>query len=286
MPVIASDGDAADELRKWIADALRDCNGDTIRVLIDYSSMTRTWYAGLIETVLTFDSAKRVECVLSYSVAEYSAPRYASANASVGPIPHFCSLGEPDKPTALVIGLGYEEERALGLWEYIDPGYTCAFYTDPALDHRFRDAVLENNHAFLSKLPKDRIYPYPVIDLQRTGDMLNSVCRALLEDYRVILAPLGMKPFSLLCLLLATKLSEADVWRVTAGTKTPPVDRKAAGPILALRAIFEPDETYLTQDTDAEGSKDIADARVTVAPPWRATLQYHYAGNEGSSRSR
>jgi hypothetical protein len=241
IPVLVADGDSGEVLRQWLASAFSEFNSNPTRILVDYSSMTRTWYAAIIESILTSETNHQIECVFSYSVSEFTAPRYRSSNASVGPIPHFCSLGAPDKPSALMIGLGYEEERALGLVEYLDPAYTCAFYTDPAIDQRFRDAVLANNEAFLTKLPRERLYPYPVADLQRTGDMLNSVCRALLEDYRVILAPLGMKPFSLLCLLLATKLPEADVWRVTAGTKTAPVDRRAAGPVLALQAMFDPE---------------------------------------------
>jgi hypothetical protein len=245
VPVMLSSGDSGDVLREWVSEALEEFTGKPTRVLVDYSSMTRTWYAAILEAFLIAEVNSSIECVFSYSVAEYSAPSYYSSNASVGPIPNFCSLSAPDKPSALIIGLGYEQERALGLVEYIDPAYTCAFYTDPALDQRFRDAVLQNNQAFLSKLPRERLYPYPLADLQRTGDMLNSVCRALLDEHRVILAPLGMKPFSLLCLLLATKLPEADVWRVTPGTKAAPIDRRAAGPILALAATFDREATKI-----------------------------------------
>ncbi len=190
IPVMLSSGDSGDVLREWLSEALEEFTGKPTRVIVDYSSMTRTWYAAILEAFLTAEvNSSGIECVFSYSVAEYSAPSYYSSNASVGPIPNFCSLSAPDRASALIIGLGYEQERALGLVEYIDPAYTCAFYTDPALDQRFRDAVLQNNQAFLRKLPRERLYPYPLADLQRTGDMLNSVCRALLDEHRVTLAP-------------------------------------------------------------------------------------------------
>jgi hypothetical protein len=90
----------------------------------------------------------------------------------------------------------------------------------------------------LAALPEDRIFKYPLADLQQTGNLLLSLYSGLREDYRVILAPLGTKPFCLLCLLLASRFRDVDVWRVTTGTKAPSLDRKPLGPLLILKADF------------------------------------------------
>jgi hypothetical protein len=225
-------------LRKW----LNERSGTCSRILVDYTSMTRSWYAGIIEAIRRFDDGGAIECVFVYSPAEFAEPPEPSPNAIVDPIPGFCGLDVPEKPTALVIGLGYERSRALGLLEYIDPAVTFAFYVDPPLDLRFRDAVLTNNAAVLDKIRKDgsgRIFTHPLLDMQRTSDLLMSLYSGLSDEYRVILAPLGVKPFSLLCLLMASQFRDIDVWRVSAGIKAPPQDRRPCGVLLTLSARFE-----------------------------------------------
>jgi len=237
--LIPASGDSPHVVREFVRRQLEEFKGDRVRLFADYSCMTRTWYAGLIEAVESVGNKKTIECVFNYSPAQFASPLDTAPNAVVGPIPGFCSLDEPEKPSALVLGLGYERERALGLLEYVDPAISFAFYTDPALDNRYADVVVANNSALLDRMPKERIYRHPLADLQRTANLLLSLYSGLRDEYRVILAPLGVKPFSLLCLLLAARFADLDVWRVTPGAKAPPQDRKPLGPILLFEAIFE-----------------------------------------------
>jgi hypothetical protein len=201
--------------------------------------MTRAWYAGAIEAARYIRGKKRLEIVFSYSPAMFSKPIESAPNAFAGPLPGFCGLDVPDKPTALIIGLGYERDRALGLFEYIDPAVSFVFYTEPAIDPMFSDVVKRNNSTLLQSLPVGNVFRHPLADLQRTGDLLLSLCNALDEEYRIVLAPLGVKPFSLICLLLASRHREIDVWRVSAGAKSQGQDRKPNGSILSLKAVFE-----------------------------------------------
>lgn len=235
-------GDSGQGVRAILRNWLSALSGSHRRILVDYTSMTRSWYAGVIEAIRSSHEAGSIECVFVYSPAEFSEPPEPSPNAIVDPILGFCGLDVPEKPTALVIGLGYERSRALGLLEYIDPAITFAFYVDPPLDSRFRDSVLTNNTPILDKIKKEgvgRIFTHPLLDLHRTSNLLMSLYSGLRDEYRVILAPLGVKPFSLLCLLMAAQFRDIDVWRVSAGIKAPPQDRRPIGTLLALSARFE-----------------------------------------------
>lgn len=242
--IVPMSGDSVQNVRTEIRNRLAAFPDQELRILVDYTCMTRSWYAGIIEAIRGIEGRKPIECVFTYSPAVFSEPPEPSTNSIVEPIAGFCSLDVPEKPTALVIGLGYERSRALGLLEYIDPAVFFVFYTDPVLDIRFRDVVLANNQPVLAKLKKEggeRIFRHPLCDLQRTSNLLMSLCAGLREDHRVILAPLGVKPFSLLCLLIATGFRDLDVWRVSPGVKAPPLDRKPTGQLLALSANFKVD---------------------------------------------
>ena len=242
VEIVSTSGDSCQLVREYLQKSFEALEWDNVRVFVDYTSMTRSWYAGAIEALESVRNKKCRECIFSYSPAIFTSPREATPNSLVGPLPGFCGLDVPDKPSALIIGLGYERDRSLGLFQYVDPAVSFAFYTDPVLDPKFLDVVKSNNATLLSILPKSNIYTHPLSDLQRTGDLLLSLCAALRDDYRVILAPLGVKPFSLICLLLARRFRDLDVWRVSPGTKSPPQEREALGCLLMLKTVFVSEE--------------------------------------------
>lgn len=239
IPVRDALGDSGDEIEHLTRDAVSSTSDDPTAIIVDYSSMTRIWYAAILDAILKIQNKRTLEVFFSYSPAVFSEPHNALPNDSVGPIRGFCGLDDPNKPSALVIGLGYERDRALALLEYVDPAVCYLFYTDPAFDSRYRDAVVSNNADLIAAIPPERIYRHPFHDMQHTGNLMLSLYQGLRDEHRVIFAPLGIKPFSLLSLLLGAHYQDIDVWRVTSGTKSAPQDRKALGPVLVLKATFQ-----------------------------------------------
>lgn len=231
------------EIKATLSDLIRFVHKDEISILIDYSCMTRVWYASMLHLFIKEEfKAKRINLFFSYSPAEFSVPiKVKYPNVKIVPIAEFCKHSLPDKQLALVLGLGYDHERALGVCEYIDTAKTFAFYTKPSHDKKFTKEVEKNNKNLLSRLPKGNIFPYPMLNLIQTSNLLSSLCLGLEIDYRVILAPLGPKPFSLLCLLLIALFPEKDlnVWRVSLGQTGKPVDRVATGNPIICKVIFE-----------------------------------------------
>lgn len=67
--------------------------------------------------------------------------------------------------------------------------------------------------------------------------MLTLFCDDLLRNYRVILAPCGPKPFTLLSLITAIKLPDIDVWRISSGKAAPTIDKVADGEVFFLRSL-------------------------------------------------
>ena len=235
--LIDASGDSGRDIRLIVDRAVAELRSDTLRLVVDYSSMTRPWIGAVVEAIHS-TKVGSCECYFSYSPSVFSIPGEVRPNAAVGPVQGFSSLESPEKPTALVLGLGYERERALGLMEYVDPALTFAFYTDPAFDPAFTKAVLKNNLGLLEGLPPENRIRHALGDLQQTGNLLGSVCAGLREEYRIILAPMGVKPFALQCLLLASRFPELDVWRVSSGSMSDVQARPPYGPILVLKTVF------------------------------------------------
>jgi hypothetical protein len=234
-------GSSAIFVRQYILKILADAKLSNIKILVDYTSMTKTWYAGIISAFTSCLNIQSIECNFVYSPSLYLKPNQPISNGIVDPIDGFCGISSPDRPTALVVGLGYEYNRAIGLMDYIDPAVCYAFYTDPATDIRFRNDVVNNNKLFIDSIQGsgfDKVFKHSIWDMDSTSNQLFSLCSGLRDNYRVIIAPLGTKPFSLLSLLIATRFNDIDVWRVSDGTHGTIVDHKPNGKIIAYHVDF------------------------------------------------
>lgn len=236
---IPAEGRSDEVIRTVVKAHFEEVSKRNVTMLVDYTSMTRVWYAGIIDFLKTSSlDVDKVDVYFLYTPSRFAKARPPGPNTYMGPIPGFCSLSLPDKRSALVIGLGYERQRGLGLVEYVEPAETVLLFSDPALDSKFVDEVKRNNRELLTKVDKNNILTYPLADLRTTASILTSLCLSLSDDYRVIVAPLGPKPFTLLCLLLATRYQNFDVWRVSAGEAGPPYDRPPLSPILLCKTTF------------------------------------------------
>lgn len=203
-------------------------------IVVDYSSMTKVWYAG----VLNFFRNLKIEGVkihlyFIYSNSHFILPSIESPyNAYVEPIAGFSNLSIPERPTALIIGLGYERNRAFSLKEYLDAEIIYLFLTDNSSNKEYYDAVVIENSEIISNTASENIFYYPLNDLVYAEMTLNNLCESLLTKYRIVLAPCGPKPFTLISLLVSASNHDVDVWRISAGSSNPPIDKKPIGELL------------------------------------------------------
>ena len=210
-------------------------NYECINVLVDYSSMTRLWYASLLRCLYYNDFPLKINTFFAYSFAKYHPPaKKIVQNIHVNPIDGYSEFSLPDKPTALIIGMGYEAERAYGLTEYFDAD-TFLFYNENAKEEQFMKDVEKLNSDLITSIPQDRIYRYPIGNLEYLERMLYNLCKSLSIRYRVVIAPCGPKPFTLISLLVSLRLHNVDVWRISPGNSRNQISRIANGDI----SIFE-----------------------------------------------
>jgi hypothetical protein len=134
-----------------------------------------------------------------------------------------------------VLGLGYEELRALGAREMIDPAKTCLFLADPPLDSRYLDRVKTANELLLEQTPNDEHFGYDPLNPEYTFRLLADVCEGSLKSGAVIIVPLGPKPFALVSLVVARSLEGVEVWRVSGGSYEDAVDRAPSDVFIGCR---------------------------------------------------
>jgi hypothetical protein len=202
---------------------------DSLSLLIDVSAMSRTWYGAIIQALAQIQNDCAIRSIFAYCPACWKEERSTfPPNEILAPLPGYSSHELPNKPTALVIGLGQEEGRALGLKEHLDPELCICFYTKPSIDDRYAESVFTINQDLLENMDQNCIYSYNIFDTFGTYRIMESVCNGLMKNYRVVMASLGPKIFGIYCLLLATTNPAISVWRVSPASKQKPVDQKPA----------------------------------------------------------
>lgn len=216
-------------------------NPDKLNIIVDYSCMTKSWYY----TILLYFSKKRtglrrVDAYFVYTPSVYTEPLKPKPNTEIAPLPgkYFVPT---DKPKVLIVCLGYEQNKAQGIIDHLDPKDCYIFYTNPALDPHFVTKLKTNNEEILKRY--QNVITYPFDDLVFLERELTSIYQLLKDKFSIIIAPLGPKPFTLMAMLLSIKYSNIDIWRVGSG---PDINKYSRPPIennfIVSRIVYQSQE--------------------------------------------
>ncbi len=238
---IEESADKTDNLIGFLDDICKSLHkGKKISILIDYSCMSKTWYAGILNYFISNElRIDHLELYFSYTSAVFSEPLKPETKALLEkPRGLMKANASSKKPRALILGLGYEKYLTLKLLKSLDYKAIFAFYTDPAFDSRYADRVMKNNKKILALLPDDHIYKYPVVDLKKTDALLTALTLKLRLNYQVAILPVGPKPFTLSSLLLAARYPDIEVWSIYTGYSTAAYNRYPTGEPMLCKLLF------------------------------------------------
>lgn len=199
---------------------LDDLNVDreqSLTVGIDISSLNRVCTGGIISFLSSLDQWPAIDLSILYAPAQFAPPpEEHEPVVDISPLPMFEGWSsEPELPLALVLGLGYEEDIAIGSVEYLDPSGVWAF-CPRGRDDRFRAEVEKANSDIWTLVPAERRIDYDVTNPDGTFAALKDLCFGLKGVWRVAIVPGGPKIFSALSMLVQREMGdEVSVWRAS-----------------------------------------------------------------------
>lgn len=201
------------------------------KCLLDITVMSRTRLATIICMLIDL-LPKSSSITVVYSLSEFvSPPEGVSPIRVVGEINDQLrgSLGNLSLPTSVVFGLGYEQDKALGVYHYLDTTHTYAFIPQ-STEKKFEETVIKNNEALLRSIPKENIFCYNVQSPYTTYLDLKSLILAISDFSRPLLIPLGPKILSALSVIIGKELfPDLPVWRVSSEYDETPTERPSNG---------------------------------------------------------
>jgi hypothetical protein len=214
----------------------------TYRALVDISCFNRYRLASILDLLRSVSKTRKVVIDFFYSVARYSEPSHLYVpNAVVSPV-HRAFAGwatTPANPTAAIVGLGYEQDQALGIVEHLQANPVWLF-SPVSGEKRYEPAVIEANELLLEELPAKHVVKYNVEQPADTFRLLDGMVRGLQHDHNIVMVPFGPKIFVLCALLTAWRHDSSAVWRVSPGAGIDPHDRQASRFQSILRVSARP----------------------------------------------
>lgn len=212
---------AADEVGRVLeagVERILDENRKDVSVLIDISGMTRTRLGLCLLLFLRSFGHTSVRIDFVYYLADFSRPSDSDwiLSESTPVLPEFAGWSPLlEKSVALVLGLGYENNLALGIYEEVEPSETWLLIPQGG-DSRFEDMVAENNRVLIEQMNPmaDRIRRYDLVQPFSVFEYLESALYGLSKRARVELVPLGPKIFFLVALLVRLHNWEVTVRRL------------------------------------------------------------------------
>ena len=228
-------------VRAWATEVFKIPENGTISVLVDISSMNRNLIAAVCFHLLhAAQTAKRAVAVdFVYSPAEFG-----DIPDTFGPVvfngPCLDELAGwppmPALPCGLVLGIGYEEDLALGVIEDLEAARVWAFRPKDH-DPRYDDAINARNRGLFEEIAPANLIRYSIFDPFTLFTSLEALIGLSKSEYRMIIVPFGPKIFALAsCLAALFHYPMIGFWRVSGGANIQPVDRRASGSILGLSA--------------------------------------------------
>lgn len=225
------------------AQSLEDAtsSGAALEVLVDISSMPRRTMASLLS--IFFRHVDRGLCNITFAYvpglfAQSSVAAVVSSSLQADPVgAGFAGHLRPSSiPVGLILGLGLEPHRAVGLVELLEPARTWAFVSQSD-EPRFLEQALETHESLVGAASDATLLRYDMRSIATTYNSLASLVFSVGIDYRIIIAPSGPKPFALASMLVALSSNEAKpaIWRVGESGAPQGVDVAETGDVVAAR---------------------------------------------------
>ncbi|CAI8807748.1 hypothetical protein [Pseudomonas sp. IT-P291] len=210
------------------------------KIAVDISCLPQAVMADVLHVISMSECGFQIEVVVLYSLAEFTLPSsLVYANESIEPVhQYFAGWSSPEtKPTSLVLGLGYEPNKAEGASEYFEPSDQWVFIPSSPIPE-FLNEVHNNNSNLIKKTPQDRTIEYNVADPEVTYGQIALVISSLAKKSNPVLLPFGPKIFFFLCLVQCLAHPEVGVWRVTGVGDKGTQDISASEHVIGVRCVF------------------------------------------------
>ncbi len=239
--VISVSGAENVSLHKFLnPEATLNPSAKEINIIVDYSCMTKKWYASIISELVKNEEDKNVyNLFFSYTPAVFRPEAKSRAFRLKESIPVNKDVNQDKgKPVALIIGLGTDKKKAEYIARNIKHQELVLMYADPAINREYVINLLQNNQDLINSVEIRNFINFPIHNLEKINRILVNLVLELRLNYKVVIAPVGPKVFTLVSLLISSRYPDVEVKGFSSGgNENTSLKEPASNPII-LKTTF------------------------------------------------
>ncbi|EGQ8474471.1 hypothetical protein FLM06_18060 [Vibrio cholerae] len=189
-------------IQKKLSEIIFSLHRNDIKILIDYTSMSRAWYAAILNYLVNFCELK-VTIDLTYATAVY---KNLDLNVELGElriIPGCEGISLTKRHNAAIFMLGFDRYGPQRLYNLLNPNKCFGIMAAPAATYDYENTCLEKNKDFISHYlgGEDKLIKLPINSIATCYDNMSQMLSPLRSEYNVSIIPFGPKPHILTAIL-------------------------------------------------------------------------------------
>ena len=237
---ISSDdeGPIYDVLRKMTASTEH-----TLRLFVDYSSMSRLWYAGILNWARYASNFDEIIIDFLYAVGSHRKSIPPLMISDILTVPGCEGVPMQLSKSVAVFGLGFDSLATLCMLDRLEPDIIYAFLAFPAAFTDYPLRARRSNREIVKKHAKATL-ELPLKSVEQTFSHLAELVAPYREEADVTLVPMGPKPHVLASILVSMRFEDIVCLRVS-GKRERPERVEATGDVVVTTVQFKA-ETLLS----------------------------------------
>ncbi len=207
------------------------------RLVVDCSSMSRLWYAGILNWARYGNGGAETIVDFVYACGKYEEKNPPMIIEDMVTIPGCEGGAFRSQPSVAIFGLGFNGWASLSVLERLEADEVYAFIASPGGSADYPERVRTVNRDFLEE-PRvnDQLLELPLKSVEAAYRLLSEVVTPHRRKASVTLVPMGPKPHILASILVSLKFPEVSCMRVNMSRERP--ERvKPTGDVIAVRIV-------------------------------------------------
>lgn len=189
-----------------LSNNLNSINKNDISILVDYSSMSRNWYAAILN-YLTQQKDKNILLTLVYSKAKYPLKSSGFYNFELGDIkilPGCEGQSMTKKRKASIFMLGFDEVGPHSFYNLLEPDICFGVIASPGVEPNYEHIALDKNKNFIEHHLNNgqNLLKLPMSSLDITFEYLCQIVKPLNKEYNISIIQFGPKPHIIASILI------------------------------------------------------------------------------------
>lgn len=180
---------------------------NSIKILVDYSSMPRIWYSEIINFIKCSVGIGDVLIDFVYSIGEHEGANVSSQLTDPIVLPGCEAVSAYNRETIGIFSLGFGEGGPICLHHKIEPDKTYALIARPGALEDYTEKTLKNNDFFIRNFV-DGVVHAPLASVQISYDTIREIFYPYRESAVIVVVPFGPKPHALASILAAINYPE------------------------------------------------------------------------------